>query len=219
MFIELVDLLRCPRPHELAWLVVAAHRMVDRDIEEGELGCSVCGGRYPITRGVADLRGGEPGADAPPAGDPADSGELAVRAAALLGLTDSSGVAALAGVWTRAARGVAAITERIHILAIDPATQLASGGGVSLARAGTRLPLRPEAVRGIALDAAHATAAMLESAVEALTAGGRLLVPAEVPLPAGVTELARDAAYWLAEKGTAAGPVVQLRVVRGERAP
>jgi len=42
MFSELVDVLRCPRPHEESWLVLAAHRLDGRDIMAGVLGCPVC---------------------------------------------------------------------------------------------------------------------------------------------------------------------------------
>lgn len=213
MFIELVDLLRCPCPHELAWLVLASHRAVDRDIVDGALGCSVCGARYPIERGVADLRGDDPGAGAPAEAAPRE--EAAVRAAALLGLADPGGVAVLAGTWSTAAHELAVLVERVHILAIDAGDALTSGSGVSLARAGARLPLRPDVVRGIALDAAHAGAAMLASAVEALQPGGRLVAPAPAPVPDAVRELARDAAHWVGEKEAAPGPVVQLRVARG----
>ncbi|MGH7648269.1 MAG: hypothetical protein ACREND_09140, partial [Gemmatimonadaceae bacterium] len=56
MFIEIVDAFRCTRPHELTWLVASADRLEDRDIITGELGCPVCGARYPIVAGVADFR-------------------------------------------------------------------------------------------------------------------------------------------------------------------
>lgn len=213
MFIELVDLLRCPRPHELAWLVLASYRTADRDVVDGALGCSVCGARYPIERGVADLRGDEAGVGAPAAA--ASDEETAVRAAALLGLAEPGGVAVLTGTWSAAAPDVARLVERVHILAIDAGEALASGSGVSPVRAGARLPLRPTVVRGIALDAAHADAAMLASAVAALQPGGRLVAPAPAPVPDAVRELARDAEHWVGEKQAAPGPVVQLRVARG----
>ena len=38
MFIEIVEAFRCPRPHELMWLVASADRLEDRDILAGELG-------------------------------------------------------------------------------------------------------------------------------------------------------------------------------------
>ena len=52
MFVELVDLLRCPRPHEDTWLVAAAEAMSGRHIVRGTLGCPVCEAEYPIRDGV-----------------------------------------------------------------------------------------------------------------------------------------------------------------------
>ena len=63
MFIELVDALRCPRPHEESWLVLAASRLEARHVLEGTLGCPVCHAQYPIRDGIVDLR---PGGDERP---------------------------------------------------------------------------------------------------------------------------------------------------------
>jgi hypothetical protein len=71
---------------------------------------------------------------------------------------------------------------------------------VSLARTAGEIPLRAGTARGIALDAAHATPGYLESAAAAVSSRGRLVAPASSPVPAGFTELARDARDWVAEK-------------------
>lgn len=202
MFIEVVDAFRCTRDHEVTWLVASADRLEDRDIITGALGCPVCGARYPIVDGVADFRDladRQPTTAAPPA---PDLGERAVRAAALLGLTEPGGMVVLAGTWGAAAHEVSALVEGIHVLAINPPGLVAGGFGVSVALAGRTLPLRPESVRGVALDAAHAAGPFLESSAAALKAAGRLLAPAQAPLPAGVLERARDAHDWLGEKHT-----------------
>ncbi|HEY7895941.1 MAG TPA: hypothetical protein VIC24_13660 [Gemmatimonadaceae bacterium] len=206
MFIEVVDAFRCTRPHELTWLVAQADRLEDRDIITGALGCPICGARYPIAAGVADFRAAaaaaaaarrSPPSPAPPAPDLA---ERALRVAALLGLTESGGLVVLAGAWADAAHEVAALVDGIHVLAIDPASHVSSGFGVSVARADDTLPLRPGAVRGVALDAAHATAPFVETSVAALRPTGRLLAPAAAPVPPGIVERARDASDWLGEK-------------------
>jgi len=202
MFIEVVDAFRCPRPHELLWLVASADRLEDRDILTGELGCPVCGARYPIVDGVADFRPAgarTPGPGAPVA-MPSELADRAIRAAALLGLTEPGGMVVLAGAWGDAAHEVAALVEGIHVLAVDPLGAVSSGFGVSVARAPDILPLRPESARAVALDDAHAGAALLESSVAALKPSGRLLVPARAPIPAGIVERARDAQDWLGEK-------------------
>ena len=94
MFIELVDTLRCPTPHEESWLVLAASRMVARHVLEGTLGCPVCAAEFPIHEGVVDFRRAP--AVPPVAGEPADA-EQAVRLAAFLGLGDAQGFAAGGG--------------------------------------------------------------------------------------------------------------------------
>ncbi|HKG91357.1 MAG TPA: hypothetical protein VKA84_05685, partial [Gemmatimonadaceae bacterium] len=96
MFIELVDHLRCVRPHEEIWLVAAARRMDGRHIIEGTLGCPVCRAEYPIREGAADFRsrdGGAADAGAQAAAVP-DETEV-MRAGALLGLVEGGGVALL----------------------------------------------------------------------------------------------------------------------------
>ena len=203
MFIEIVDAFRCPRPHELQWLVASVDRLEDRDILTGELGCPVCGARYPIVDGVVDFRPAAaraPASGATAAPTPRDVPDRALRAAALLGLTEPGGLVVLAGAWGDAAHEVAALAEGVHVLAVDPLGAVASGFGVSVARAPDMLPMRPESVRAIALDDAHAAALFLETSVAALKPAGRLLVPAGTSIPGGIVERARDAHDWLGEK-------------------
>ena len=217
MFIELVDSLRCVRPHGPIWLVASAFRMDERDIVSGELGCPTCGARYPIDRGIADFRDGGAAPESGPMRtdietlSPADE---AMRAAALLDLAEPGGFIVLAGAWSAAAHEVAALVERVHVLGLNPEEGVESGGGVSLVLASTQIPLRAGVTRGIALDSAHATSTLLLSAADALRPGGRLIAPAHAPLPTGFTEFARDEHHWVAEKQAAPGPVVQLRVFR-----
>ncbi|HEU6450009.1 MAG TPA: hypothetical protein VFT57_01215, partial [Gemmatimonadaceae bacterium] len=194
MFIELVGSLRCVHEHELSWLVASAYRMEDRDIVSGELGCHICGARYPVENGVADFRELGSGSAAsperppgppPPLASPYDVGpdDLALRTAALLELTSPGGVVVLAGQWSAAAAQLAAgeVAERIHILTLDPTVDVQSGGGVSIARTSRRLPLRPVTTRGMALDATHSDPAYVASAAESLLPGARLLAPLSAP--------------------------------------
>ncbi|HET7621700.1 MAG TPA: hypothetical protein VFK39_07355 [Gemmatimonadaceae bacterium] len=214
MFIELVGSLRCVHVHQLSWLVVSAYRMEDRDIVSGELGCHICGARYPIEYGVADFRelGSEAEASrqrvpaAPRAPDTlfdTDPTELALRAAALLEITSPGGAVVLAGQWSAAARPLASgeSSERVHVLALDPATDVQSGDGISIALTGRRPPLRPATVRGIALDEAHSDPSYVASIADSLRPGARLLAPISAPLPPGLAELTRDDRFWLASKG------------------
>jgi hypothetical protein len=64
----------------------------------------------------------------------------------------------------------------------------------------------------VALDSATADVARLDAAVRALRPRGRLVAPADAPLPGGVAELARDAEHWVAERDAAVvSDVVTLR--------
>ncbi len=222
MFIELVGSLRCVHEHALSWLVASAYRMEDRDIVSGELGCHICGARYPVENGVADFRelGAESAAsrEHPPGPPPhpaspygADPDDLALRTAALLELTSPGGVVVLAGQWSAAAERLAAgdVVERVHVLALDPTVDLRSGNGISIALTSGRPPLRPVPVRGIALDARHSDPSYVASAAESLLPGARLLAPLSAPLPPGLSELTRDDHFRLAEKGR--GVRVELR--------
>lgn len=232
MFIELVDRLRCARPHDLTWLVALSERLEHRDIIAGELGCPTCGARYRIARSIADftLSGADSDTGAPvPEVDSAAAAaarrelwseppeELAVRAAALLDLATPGGAAVLAGAWSVSAELISVMLDGIALLAIDPPNDLLpTGAALSVLRAGSVLPLRPASFRGIALDAAHATPANLATAAGALGAGGRLVAPASVPLPRGVRELARDERHWVAvaEEGAGAEMVPLARAAR-----
>lgn len=213
MFIELVDSLRCVRPHELTWLVASATRMEARDIVVGELGCHACGAEYPIVDGIADFTLGQ-GSVHPTsevASASAFSGEeVAMRAAALLDLVEPGGFAVLAGAWGACAPLLADLTPRVHLLVLDPPPGVESGGGISLARVHDAIPIRPLACRGIALDGAHIAPHLVATAVDALRPGGRLLAPGPLAVPAGITELARDARHWVGEK-EAPAPIVRIR--------
>ena len=221
MFIEVVGSLRCVHEHELSWLVASAYRMEARHIVSGELGCHVCGARYPVEDGVADFRelgsasaASPERAPGPPSltDQPYDAGpaELALRAAALLDLTSPGGLVVLAGSWSVAAPELAGgeTAQRVQLLTFDPGAELRGGEGISIALTGRRLPLRPVTARGIALDESHSDPGYVASAAEALRPGARLLAPLSAPIPPGLAELARDERFWLASKGR--GEVVRL---------
>ena len=222
MFVDLIDALRCPRPHDPTWLVTAAHTTRARCVVEGTLGCPVCRTTYPVAGGVA--RFGPPNARAVPGGPPPSPDDEALRLAALLGLTDAGGIVALGGAWDAAADPLLALVADatgagpaghpdLRVLLIDPASPYAPRPPVG-AVTGAGLPVAAGALRGVALDAGTADAERLTGAVAALRPGGRLVAPADAPAPAGVRELARDARHWVAERETgpaSAGPVVPLR--------
>jgi uncharacterized protein YbaR (Trm112 family) len=194
MHLEVVGSLRCPAGHDTTWLVARTDRLDARHIMEGVLGCPICGAEYRIERGTARLGPPVRGEDEP-------IPDAAIRAAALLDLTTPQGLVLLAGAWAAAAVEIAALVEQIHILALDaPDESPPPGLGVSSVEAGHSIPLASGSARGIALDAAHASASMVAQAAESLRAGGRLLAPAGVAVPSALVELARDDRWWVAER-------------------
>ena len=213
MFIELVDALRCPEVHEESWLVLASRRLVARHVLEGTLGCPVCKAEYPIHDGAVDFtRGGRQHVAAP---EPSST-EQAMRLAAFLALDDALGFATLLGAWGSHALALRDLVE-CPILLVDPPADVEATPGLSILRTAGPLPLAPAATRGVAIDVGDlhgGHAGRVESAVRATKVKGRVVGPAELPLPAGVAELARDTRLWVGEREAPASPLVSLHVRR-----
>ena len=210
MFIELVDALRCPRPHEESWLVASATRMEARHIVRGTLGCPVCLAEYPIEDGVVDFR-----TDRVPVatrGDPAPA-DGAMRLAAMLDLADATGFAVLLGAWGTLAPELATLVE-VPLILVDPPAGVYGSPGISVLRCDGELPLATGAARAIAIDDAGAERSA--SAVRVTRAKGRVLAPVALPAPAGVRELARDTQLWVGEREAIASPIVTLHVRRAQ---
>jgi len=209
VFIPLVDILRCPRPHDETWLVASIDRAEGRDIVDGTLGCPICSAEYPIRDGVVDF-GGAPAAT--PYIAPRD--DEAVRLAAALDLTDARAIALLQGAWGAHAPLIRSISPA-QLLLVNPPEGVASGDGISIVR-GATAPVAASTVHGAAVSTT-ASAAMISSLVPAVRAGGRLLAPTGMPIPDGFAQLARDADVWVA--GLAPGASVSAPVPLTRRAP
>lgn len=209
MFVELVDSLRCPRPHEHTWLVAAAEQTVARHIVTGVLGCPICKAEYPVVDGVAHFEGTQPVARAAPA--PADP-EDAIRLAAYLNLAEGSGPVLLAGRWGSAARALSALVPA-PLLLVNPPTDVESQGAVSVLLTADRAPITAAMMRAAALDDAL-PAATSESLVVAVRPRGRVLGPASLALPPGLREVARDETLWVAEREFVPAQVIELRARR-----
>ncbi len=203
MLIELVDDLRCPRPHEETWLVASADRTEGRHIIQGTLGCPICRAEYPIREGVVWFtEAGSAGATRAESSAPRDP-ELAMRLAAFLDLSEGQGFGLLAGSWGSLAPLLRDVVPT-HLVAMNPTTLVRAGAGISVLQTSDRIPLADATCRGVALDAAHVDPAYLRDAVRVLRPRGRLVAPTSTPTPPGTTALAHDATLWVAER--AAGP-------------
>lgn len=218
MFIELVDALRCPHPHEESWLVLAAARLEARHVQEGTLGCPVCHAQYPIRDGIVDLRPG--GGERPAAGardrlaDPQLVEQVpAFALAAMLNLADALGFAVLVGEWGRHAHALLDLEHVPPLLLVDPPDGVEIVPGLSGVLAGASLPLASGAARAVAVD--DAEPARLASGAQATRAGGRIVAPARAAVPDGVRELVRDEHVWVGEREAPPAPLLRLHVRRG----
>ena len=213
MFIELVDALRCPVPHEESWLVASSTRMEARHIVDGVLGCPVCHAQYPVRNGVADFRR-ESALPLPTVPDPFLHGDAttAMRLAAFLGLSDALGFAVLLDEWGAQASALRELVET-PLLLVDPPPGREGEPGISVVFSDGVPPLAAGAARATAIGQASADRAA--AAVRITRAGGRLLAPVSLPLPDGVREIARDDTLWVGEKEPDTSPLVTLHVRRG----
>jgi uncharacterized protein YbaR (Trm112 family) len=213
MFIELVDALRCPVPHEESWLVASATRMESRHIVDGLLGCPVCHAQYPVRHGVADFRR-EPALALPGAPDPFLRGDAAtaMHLAAFLGLSDALGFVVLLDEWGVQASALRELVET-PILLVDPPAGREGEPGISVVLSDGVPPLAAGAARATAIG--DTSAARATAAVRLTRAGGRLVAPARLAVPEGVREIARDDTLWVGEREPERSPLVTLHVRRG----
>jgi len=136
MFIPLVDVLRCVRPHAETWLVASIDEAVERDIVTGALGCPICLAEYPIRNGIVSFDDDSP-VDTP-AVVPSEEG--AIRLAAALDLTDPRMTALLHGAWGAYAPIVRGVSPA-QLLLVNPPNGIMSGDGVSIVRSSTVAPV------------------------------------------------------------------------------
>lgn len=206
MFVELVDALRCPRPHAETWLVASADTTVARHIVAGTLGCPICHAEYPIVDGVAHFEGdGLPRRGAPVAPAPDD----ALKLAAFLDLAEGRGSVLLAGRWGAAAPSLAAMVTA-PLLLIDPPAGVESRGAISIVLTGGHVPVAESSMRAAAVDESQSDDAVA-TIVAAVRAGGRVVGPASVAMPAGLREIARDETLWIGEREGRASPLITLQ--------
>lgn len=211
MYLELIDVLRCTVAHEESPLIAAVARRSDRDIVSGTLGCPVCHAEYPIEDGIALFTHGGGASPAQPSdrhAEPPD--DLAVRCAAMLDLHDPGGIVILEGSWGLAAPGLLEMTRTL-VLLVNPPSSVRRGHGIGAMRVAVTLPLASASIRGVALDDGPSARSLVTSAARALKPGGRLIAPATVELPSGVSERARDDRHWVAELDAPVSAHVRLR--------
>lgn len=201
MQVALLEALRCPAVHAASPLIAAVTTRAGDDVREATLGCPVCGTEYPVRGGWAVLGSGTT-ADAPPPTDDRPDDEHLMRAGAMLGLLGGGGTVALAPSWAEYAHPLVALTD-VAVVVAHPPPGFDTGGGVSAIAGGRALPFAAGTFRGVALDAwVAADAQALATWVAACAPRGRVVAPADVAVPSGVTELVRDERHWVGERDT-----------------
>jgi uncharacterized protein YbaR (Trm112 family) len=204
VFVELIEHLRCPAGHAPTPLVAAASRSAHRHILDGILGCPECGAEYPVRSGVAHF------GQAPRVPGVEPSIETAMRIAAFLELTDARGFAVLSGRWGAHVHALAQLVETPLVLVNPPEGAELDGAAAVLETDGV-LPIAEGAARALAIDAD----AIRIGATSSVRAGGRVLGPAQLTLPDGLREIARDAREWVAERVNADAPAKLVELKRG----
>ncbi|HEY3745210.1 MAG TPA: hypothetical protein VGL17_03155 [Gemmatimonadaceae bacterium] len=200
MFIELIDLLRCTKPHDETWLVAAFNTVSNRFVEEGKLGCPACSAEYWIRDGVGDFSGGVslPARDAERIATGHSREELATRAGAYLDATEAGATVVLGGLWAYAAEDLSKMSD-VRVLALNAPSEVKESERVGLLRVASEIPLATGSVLGVALDAWFPEG-IAESAARVVRPRGRVVGPATLAVPSGLTVLAHDDKYWVAEK-------------------
>ncbi len=197
MFIELTEILRCPRDHPESYLVASPIVMDGRRIVRGVLGCPECRAEYPIVDGVAHFAPAAPGRRA--AGTSPGPDYDAAALAAFLNLDAPGGWAVLAGRAARHGPALASLVAGVHFVAVNAPRGVAPGPMLSLLDAPS-LPIRSSMARAVALGADCAAAPWPGEAVRVLLPGLRVAIEDERAGPEGVSELARGAGMFVGMK-------------------
>lgn len=196
MHVALLESLRCPAAHASSPLIAAVQRQSGRDVLEATLGCPICRREVRVDRGAVDFAGTSLDPEAVLAADDA----ALMRLGALLGLSTPGGTVAVASMWSELARPLAVLTD-VRVLVVAPPAGYEGDEDVGVLVGTRALPVAPGSCRGVALSAVFADDPEVTATwVRAVRAGGRIVAPVTLPLPAGVRELARDAQHWVAER-------------------
>lgn len=208
MFTELIDVLRCPEPHEDSWLVATSTRTGSRHILDGKLGCPVCKTTFEIMDGEVMFTSAPVLRSAITLDD-----DAAFRLAAQLHLVEAPQPVMLTGQWSRAVAPLRRIVSTVVMFVGDASTAIALDEKVSTMRLpSTGIPLATGALRAIALDRAHASDVYVRDASRVLGTRGRLVLPAGVPLNDALWRtLASDTEVTVAERLPVASAPIALR--------
>lgn len=198
MFLEITEILRCPRAHDESFVVCVADAMDGRQVARGVIGCPVCRAEFAIVDGVVEFGSAAPGRT--PERQAADRSLTAEATATFLALEGRGGYVLLAGSVARLARELAPLLPGVHLLCVNGPPDVARENDCSYLASPDVLPLRTATVRGVVLGAECAAEPWLAEGVRVLLGGLRLVAEDERASPTGIVELARGAGVLVGEK-------------------
>lgn len=197
MFIELTEILRCPRAHDQSYMICAPVTMNGRNIVRGGVSCPACGADYPILGGVAYF---SPPTILPPALPEPSTTLSADGARTFLGLDGPGGYVLLVGAAGRLARGLAQAQPGVMFVALNPPADVMPDERVSVLRSAAAVPLKQPSVRGAIVGSDHALEPWLAEASAVVLPGLRVVVERQDAQMAGVDELARGAGVFVGQR-------------------
>ena len=136
-----------------------------------------------------------------------------MRLAAFLDLSDARGFALLCGRWGAQLDGIRRLSETPIVLVNPPNDFAGDPAGVFVC--GATMPFAPGSIRCAALDG-DMPQSLIAAATRSVRRGGRVVGPATLPVPDGVTVLDRDDLLWVGERTGA--PDAALRLLTLTRA-
>jgi hypothetical protein len=200
MRLELAERLVCPVNHERTPLIVVSQETRGRDLMSGIAGCMRCSREAQFRDGslefVRDVTRETAAGDTTSHAAPALDDDMLFRLVALLGLGEA-GLPVLLGPSYADAADALVLRHDAIVAVLD--AEGPSGPGVGRVRGfGDAVPFSDGTFHSAALDA-HLSAVACADAVRCVRVGGRVMAPAEMPVPPRVRELARDAQHWVGE--------------------
>lgn len=206
MFLEVTEILRCPRAHDESFVVCVAYAMDGQQVARGVIGCPVCQEEFPIEDGVVRFDAPAAAGRTPEhqaAGLPLTAAPLTAEAtAAFLALEGRGGYVLLAGSAARLARDLAALVPGVHLLCVNAPLEVERVPECSYVASPGGFPIKTAQVRGVVLGADCVAEPWLAEGVRVLLHGLRLVTEDERASPTGIVELARGAGVLVGEKRT-----------------
>ncbi len=197
MFIELAELLRCPKQHERdTYCILVPEEVAGRTVFRGVIACPICEDEFPIVDGVADFSGGA-APDWVPKPESVVPDPRIIHA--LVGIESPGGCVVLVGSAALLAEPLADLLD-VHFVALNPPAGLESSRIMSLFKASRVMPLRSSMARGVVIGGEHGREPWLSEGGRVLLSGCRLVaLSTKVSVP-GVERLAVEHGLWVGEK-------------------